>query len=247
LVLASGLALAQQEDDTVEAVMNDYQAAMRAGVKKQQAKPPPAPMPYVTEDELIGFVDRCWAIFDRSEGEAGELDSLKAVLNLTTAGGAKLEQHWRDAADKLVPAFLDDDRIAEYALGIRAPRKLSAEATALSARIRKESKSPAVAAASAYAELQDEIQLYESDQLDDAGLAKLKKELQGLAEKHGKLEVPFRGATYAEFAKNTIYAIDNLKIGGVAPEIAANDLDGVPFKLSDYRGKVVLLDFWGYW
>ena len=31
------------------------------------------------------------------------------------------------------------------------------------------------------------------------------------------------------------------------PEIAGEDLAGVAFKLSDYRGKVVLLDFWGYW
>jgi cytochrome oxidase Cu insertion factor (SCO1/SenC/PrrC family) len=36
-------------------------------------------------------------------------------------------------------------------------------------------------------------------------------------------------------------------VGALAPEIAATDLDGVPFKLSDYRGKVVLLDFWGFW
>jgi hypothetical protein len=32
-----------------------------------------------------------------------------------------------------------------------------------------------------------------------------------------------------------------------APEIAGKDLDGKAFKLSDYRGKVVLLDFWGHW
>ena len=32
-----------------------------------------------------------------------------------------------------------------------------------------------------------------------------------------------------------------------APEIEGNDLDGVAFKLSDYRGKVVVLDFWGDW
>jgi predicted Zn finger-like uncharacterized protein len=37
------------------------------------------------------------------------------------------------------------------------------------------------------------------------------------------------------------------KIGDVAPEIVAEDLDGQTFKLSDYRGKVVLLDFWGNW
>ena len=36
-------------------------------------------------------------------------------------------------------------------------------------------------------------------------------------------------------------------IGAVAPEIQGEDLDGNRFKLSDYRGKVVVLDFWGHW
>lgn len=36
-------------------------------------------------------------------------------------------------------------------------------------------------------------------------------------------------------------------IGMTAPDIAGIDLDGVAFKLSDYRGKVVFLDFWGDW
>jgi peroxiredoxin len=36
----------------------------------------------------------------------------------------------------------------------------------------------------------------------------------------------------------------NLSIGTVAPEIEGEDLDGKPMKLSDYRGKVVVLDFW---
>jgi cytochrome oxidase Cu insertion factor (SCO1/SenC/PrrC family) len=34
------------------------------------------------------------------------------------------------------------------------------------------------------------------------------------------------------------------KVGSVAPEIQGIDADGVAFKLSDYRGKVVLVDFW---
>ena len=38
-----------------------------------------------------------------------------------------------------------------------------------------------------------------------------------------------------------------LRVGTEAPEIAGEDIDGSPFKLSDYRGKVVLLDFWGNW
>jgi cytochrome oxidase Cu insertion factor (SCO1/SenC/PrrC family) len=38
-----------------------------------------------------------------------------------------------------------------------------------------------------------------------------------------------------------------LEVGNRAPEIQGEDLDGVKFKLSDYRGKVVMLDFWGDW
>ena len=38
-----------------------------------------------------------------------------------------------------------------------------------------------------------------------------------------------------------------LAAGKEAPEIEGEDVDGEKFKLSDYRGKVVLLDFWGHW
>jgi len=37
------------------------------------------------------------------------------------------------------------------------------------------------------------------------------------------------------------------EVGNLAPEIEGVDLDGVEFKLSDYRGKVVMLDFYGDW
>ena len=36
-------------------------------------------------------------------------------------------------------------------------------------------------------------------------------------------------------------------VGEEAPPISGNDLDGIPFHLSDYRGKVVMLTFWGDW
>ena len=48
-------------------------------------------------------------------------------------------------------------------------------------------------------------------------------------------------------AKAMKFDARDLKIGDVAPEIFGVDIDGVPFKLSDYRGKVVVLDFWGDW
>jgi hypothetical protein len=36
-------------------------------------------------------------------------------------------------------------------------------------------------------------------------------------------------------------------VGAVAPDIEGIDLDGEAFRLSDYAGKVVFLDFWGDW
>lgn len=51
----------------------------------------------------------------------------------------------------------------------------------------------------------------------------------------------------SEWAKSAIYEIQNLSIGKTAPEISGEDIDGGKFKLSDYRGKVIMLDFWGHW
>lgn len=45
-------------------------------------------------------------------------------------------------------------------------------------------------------------------------------------------------------AKRQLYTLRFLSVGKVAPDIQGEDQDGKPLKLSDYRGKVVLLDFW---
>lgn len=55
------------------------------------------------------------------------------------------------------------------------------------------------------------------------------------------------GNTYGDIARREMFELQNLSIGQVAPEIEGLDLDGAPFRLSDYRGKVVMLDFWGHW
>jgi hypothetical protein len=53
--------------------------------------------------------------------------------------------------------------------------------------------------------------------------------------------------TLGDYAKAELFELRHLRVGKVAPDIEGEDLDGVKFKLSDYRGKVVLLDFWGDW
>ena len=53
--------------------------------------------------------------------------------------------------------------------------------------------------------------------------------------------------TYAEAVEHRRFELEHLTVGKVAQEIDGADLDGVNFKLSDYRGKVVLIDFWADW
>jgi hypothetical protein len=52
------------------------------------------------------------------------------------------------------------------------------------------------------------------------------------------------GVTVGARAKSELYDIRHLGVGKVALDIEGKDQEGKPFKLSDYRGKVVLLYFW---
>ncbi len=51
----------------------------------------------------------------------------------------------------------------------------------------------------------------------------------------------------AELARSQLDELHTLSVGKVAPEITGEDTDGQPMQLSDYRGKVVVLAFWGNW
>ncbi len=53
--------------------------------------------------------------------------------------------------------------------------------------------------------------------------------------------------TLKSLGESALFELRNLSIGKMAPDIEGADLDGKSFKLSDYRGKVVVLDFWGDW
>ena len=70
--------------------------------------------------------------------------------------------------------------------------------------------------------------------------------LQEIIDHHA--DVVYRGRkTYADLAAGELYELQNLSIGQVVPELVGKDMDGTEFCLSDYRGKIVMLDFWGHW
>jgi thiol-disulfide isomerase/thioredoxin len=60
-------------------------------------------------------------------------------------------------------------------------------------------------------------------------------------------QVQTGGKKLADEAASELFELRRLWVGRVAPGIAGEDLDGRPMNLNDYRGKVVVLVFWGTW
>ena len=62
-----------------------------------------------------------------------------------------------------------------------------------------------------------------------------------------RLQRDYADTEFAKKLRGDAPHATGLNVGNVAPDFATKDADGVEFKLSDYRGKVVVLDFWGFW
>ena len=71
--------------------------------------------------------------------------------------------------------------------------------------------------------------------------------LEQLRDQYGDLG--FRDTTYRAIATAMLspHSPDALEVGEIAPEISGVDVTGSAVQLSDHRGKIVLLDFWGDW
>jgi thiol-disulfide isomerase/thioredoxin len=53
--------------------------------------------------------------------------------------------------------------------------------------------------------------------------------------------------TLGEEAKQELYELRYLRVGKTAPEMEGDAVEGAKFKLSDHRGKVVVVNFWASW
>ena len=81
-------------------------------------------------------------------------------------------------------------------------------------------------------------------------MAEAEVEFDRLIDDYGDVRAdprPGRDASIAQVVTRERFEALNLGVGRAAPEIEGADADGVPFKLSDYRGRVVVLTFSGNW
>jgi thiol-disulfide isomerase/thioredoxin len=83
----------------------------------------------------------------------------------------------------------------------------------------------------------------------DEAAKEVEKILQQVVDDYADLPIADRrnGKTIGELAKNHLHELRDLGIGMQMPELSCSDLDGRPVQLSDFKGKVVVLDVWATW
>ncbi len=60
-------------------------------------------------------------------------------------------------------------------------------------------------------------------------------------------KIPVEAAVEASKVVGMESISETVVVGKEAPDFTIKDVDGKEWKLSDYRGKTVLLDFWAFW
>lgn len=92
------------------------------------------------------------------------------------------------------------------------------------------------------------VALHENGKTDDGHT--VESMFENIIDQYGDVVLFERGdsvITVGAKAEGALFEARHLAIGKVVPDIEGEDLDGTEFKLSEYRGKVVMLDFWGDW
>lgn len=68
-----------------------------------------------------------------------------------------------------------------------------------------------------------------------------------LAPLYDKLDPSLKNTEPGKQIKRSIDALMSTALGAIAPDFTQNDPNGKPVKLSSFRGKYVLIDFWASW
>jgi hypothetical protein len=236
--------------DEFATLQHEYSDALSACLETTHALPVAHQRAYYQthEPSVDSFAKRFRTLADTSAKSAVAARALEWIVEHDRATPDAYE-----AVERLIAGHGSSVELGRACLMLSYDASLRAKD--LLERVRTQSQSSAVRGKATYALA--EYWLSESERqtaLDARGsplgcidAAKCAEGLfEAVAKEYGEEEY-FANRTLGDTARAALLQMRKLAIGSVAPEIDAEDLDGVTFKLSDYRGKVVVLDFWGHW
>jgi hypothetical protein len=213
--------ISREMTDAQQAFMEVYRAA-KDDAERQKLVEEKYPRPEK-------YVGRFVAFAEQNPDDPAAIDALTRVVGMTRAGA-----DYDKALALLTTRYVESPRLAELcpSLVYSGDGAEAALKTVLDKSPHREVKGQATYALGAW-------------NMNRNNGPEAEKRFEQVIESYADLK-HYRG-TLGEAARAQLFEARNLVVGKVAPDIAGEDVDGKKFKLSEYRGKVVVLDFWGDW
>ena len=210
-------------------------AALR---KAEQAGGAPVPAK-AWDSPLVAFVGRFEAAARDYAGKPEAIPFLKWVTKNAMPMQGAGRKSAKAALHELVTTHRASDSLEElsWALGRLVYFFGADEGLAIAAALEQESPNAKVRTWAVFSRTSGAL---ENDPVDSDSYRDALKELRAAL---AKVELPM----LEQEVENRVAVRAKFSLGMVAPDIDGVDLQGEAFKLSDYRGKVVLVDFWADW
>jgi hypothetical protein len=250
LTATGPLVLADQEYDELMTSFDDAQRAwISACVKLREAATETQP---VDESKLPPhpageFLGKFKAYAERHAGKPEALPALGMVIQLAGPAACQGEPNpdadW--AVERLARDHAQQEGLADTLGGLQYAASVVGPGTMIAFYEKVIEKNPS-ADAKARAKFNLAFTLYSSNSADQPQ-EKRDADVRRATELFRSIVKDAPSTASAKSAEGYLFEIDHLQVGMVAPDFEGRDVDDRPVKLSQFRGQVVVLDFWGFW
>jgi hypothetical protein len=219
------------------AIQKEWDDSRKAFSKAYQEAKTPAEREKLVYPDAKTLTPRVWDLVHEDSRDATALDALTWILQMNPS-----RPELEDALTAIEMDQLKSPKLGEICSLLGGNMQID---TKLLERIAAENPDHAVKGQALYA-----IATHRLESMSKAlDVAKAEKEAAEILDRVVKEFADVKGgrSTLGEAAGADLHELRDLALGKPAPDIEAEDVTGKKFKLSDYRGKVVLLDFWGNW
>ncbi len=172
------------------------------------------------------------------------------VLTVLQQVAQSSEAHAGRAVDILIRQHADSRQIGEICYRLANDGENPAHIEKLARAVLQKNRSDDVVATTSLALARVLLARCDSEKIEPAERTRLIKEaetvLTTVMDKYPKVTVTAAAAAVEKLATPALFEIRHLQPGMRVPPLKAEDIDGKPIDLADYRGKVVLLQFWQF-
>ena len=191
----------------------------------------------LAKNPVLEYMEKLYTLAEKNRHKPVALEALWSACDLAVYDRTHAGPMLRKVTGRMLEDHIEDERLGDVALVLLkvVPTDVHDFLTA-------------VAAKSPHREVQGfalfVLADHQSDALDGSSKAEEAKVvtlLKRIAKDYG--DVPIGETTLGQRVAPALFEVENLLVGKKPPDIKGRDFDGRNLKLSDFRGKVILLDF----